>query len=55
MGSVEASTLAALPATLSILPLKGRVLLPSSAMKLVLTSPRSLALVVGPYHLKSIV
>jgi ATP-dependent Lon protease len=34
-----------LPSTLSILPLKNRILLPSSAMKLLLTSPRSVALV----------
>ena len=34
-----------LPHTLSILPLKNRILLPSSAMKLLLTSPRSVALV----------
>ena len=34
-----------LPSTLSILPLKDRILLPSSAMKLVLTTPSALALV----------
>ena len=34
-----------LPNTLSIIPLKDRVLLPSSAMKLTLSSTRSLALV----------
>ena len=34
-----------LPPTLSILPLRGRILLPSSAISLVLTSRRSLALV----------
>ena len=36
-----------LPPTLAILPLRGRVLLPSSAMKLELTNPRSVALVDG--------
>ena len=35
----------ALSPTLGILPLKDRVLLPSSAMKLVLTHPRDVALV----------
>ena len=34
-----------LPPTLAVLPLRDRVLLPSSAMKLELTTPRSLALV----------
>ena len=36
-----------LPPTLAILPLRDRVLLPSSAMKLELTNPRSVALVDG--------
>ena len=43
-GEVDGSE-PALPSTLAILPLKDRVLLPSSATKLVLTSRRSLALV----------
>ena len=45
MSSMEANTEMALPGTLGIIPLKGRILLPSSALKLVMSSPRAVALV----------